>query len=64
MPSADLIKQERAAWSMQFAGGMMPFDLAYGRALKHGHTVAEAQQAGAEALLDAFTERLVAVSDA
>lgn len=49
----------REAWSARFAGGMLPFDNAYVAAEREGKTIAQAQQAGADALLAAYTEQLV-----
>lgn len=45
---------EVEAWKRRFGGGMLPFDEAYWRVRKSGATIAEAQQAGVYAVLDAF----------
>lgn len=51
------IKQAREAWREQFGGDVAQFDLAYRQALNDGATVAAAQAAGVNAVLDAFVER-------
>lgn len=45
-------------WKRRFGGGMLPFDFAYQESREARGTDAEAQQAGAYALLEAFVEEL------
>lgn len=60
-PLDGVIDAFRAGWSQRFAGGMLPFDRAYGVArARPGTTIAEAQKLGVDAVLDAFCEGLKA----
>jgi hypothetical protein len=52
--SETAIRRVRTSWERKFAGGMIPFDVAYFAALGEGHTRAEACRAGVSALLDDF----------
>lgn len=55
---SEILDQERAAWSRRFGGGMIPFDNAYEGSRRSGHTIAECQRVGVNALLDAFVNRV------
>lgn len=58
--TAEEVRALRAAWRQQFGGGVVPFDVAYWKARGEGLTIAQAQAAGVNAVLDAFVERLIA----
>ena len=53
-----VLYEERKAWGQQFGGGMTSFDKPWLDALREGKSDAEAVKLGANALLDAFTQRL------
>lgn len=53
-----ILYEERYAWGKQFGGGMIVFDSPWIAAIRAGKTESQAVADGAEALLDAYTERL------
>lgn len=55
---SDVLTGQREAYSARFAAGMVPFDNVYFDELRAGATDANAQMAGAVALLDAFVEAI------
>lgn len=51
------LREAAEAWKQSFAGGMIAFDLAYGRVRDTpGTVIADAQKAGVDATLDAFVD--------
>lgn len=60
MTAEEIIRRVRRQVSGDFGGGMIPFDVAYHDALREDCSIAEAQRLGVYAMLDSYTERIIA----